>query len=191
MLAIRDRLDDVAVRAVVEPVDAGAVATDEADKLTPRALPPAPPRDAGRPLIRPERLGSREHVRRSRTRSSNGTSAGAWHAAREQVAVTIRRAAGAHVRDVSLGNTIPREDIAHDERVACGHRVDRHGLALEIREAADRGRRRDRREPAVVAEEREEVGLSGIFASPLPFLVSDQVVDAGERDVVATVEERG
>ena len=45
-------------------------------------------------------------------------------------------------------------------------------------------------EAAVAAEEREEIGVVGDLRLALPFLVGDEIVDAGERDVEPAVEQR-
>jgi hypothetical protein len=74
---------------------------------------------------------------------------------------------------------------------AVGHRIHRERLALEVGERLDGGRRHHRQEAAVAAHEGEQVGRLGYRGLALPFLIGDEVVDGGERNVVPAIEEAG
>ena len=153
---------------------------------------PAPSREPDRALVGAERLRRRDRVVAARLGEQLERRAQQRRVvlAGDEIAVPVGGAAGAHERDVGFREAVAGDELANDEREAGRHRVDRNRLALQLLDRRDRRRRDDRDEAAVAAHECEEVGIVGDLRLALPFLVRDDVVDRGERDVGLAVEHR-
>src|SRR5439155_8654987 len=104
--------------------------------------------------------------------------------------IPIRGPARAHERNVALGEAVTGYELTDDERIAGRNRIDRDRLSFEAGERLDRRRRDHRRESAVAADEREEVGVVRNLRFALALLVGDQIVDRGGGEIGLAVEQR-
>ena len=183
----QQRLGDVAVRRVDEPAHRLAVGAQEADE---HRLVAARPRAAHEPAgaeIGAERVGTGENAKAAlggedverRPQQRRVERAG------DQPRVAQLGRAAAHDADVGLADAVALQQLAQDEREAGVRRVDRDPLAAQVGDRRDRGCGDDAEKPVVDAHHGDEVGIAQRRPVALALLVGDEVVDRGEREVVA------